>query len=780
MNGAPRIGIDFGTSKSVVTWLRDGATEPQIVRNEEGDESTPSVAYLGHSEKLFGNSAVNMTEDEDEAPYVVASCKRDLRLGLTYALPGDPGPVEVAAEILRYLLGMVHKDAEVKQFLNGPVETATITCPATFSPLERDRLIEAGKLAGLKHVALLDEPTAAAMACAKALPKAVGKTLLVYDLGAGTFDLAVLTKDGRGEWRPAIEPLGARLGGDDFDSTLFGHFDGKAKEAHGEGLGGMNALLKVKCRRAKESAVTHGRTNFSHVMPNGKVFKCVVTRDEFHALISAHVDLTITHVERALDLAKKNDAPVDSCVLIGGSSRIPLIKDRLTALLGIPTLEWGQRDFAVAVGALCGRPEPMHNGEAAPTAIDKPPTPEPVCRVNGATSKSGQDGSAASKTTETSEPKTLKDRLEAVYGPLAAFTQVGETRSRHRANGLFDVKSAFAISAVEFAGLTTAFGDRAGNLWMWDVVTGSEELSMTLPSGVTALSTRTFGNVLLAGCNDGSIHLIRRSKPQDVIHDLTGHGHTVAAVGFGTEGYSLYSIDEAGFHRRWSNAESESTFFSDSVLNSVSSWVHGVFGGPVSAKTSKYTTNWIKTMQSSPEETSFLSEVAPGTVIASANGRAVAASGLSGNLLFCDSKTSARRTLVGFTGEPPLALSRDGRLVAITLDGSLFVWRPLSDKSAEPTKIHNRLPCVSGADSWFRQITLSRFPRARAAVCFSGKYVISSDSGGDILVSSVETGNTVGCCHGHSGAVTQLAVSPDGEFLISAGADNTIRLWKLP
>lgn len=350
------VGIDFGTSKSAISWRRADTGEVRIVRI--GTESSmPSLVYYGDDGEILVGGAVEALLDDDEAgALIVRTAKRDLATDLIYPVPTDPTPVSTVTRILRALLDAAEADPELAACL-GPdkrVTEATITHPATFSALHKQRLLEAAYAAKLQNVRLRTEPMAAALAAADAIKKGLGKTVMVYDLGAGTFDLAVLTRDGDGRWRQVIEPIGERIGGDDFDNLVYDHAEQKAIAYLGCRLneaGGRSPRLLNSYRKRKENLSNPNVSTvpLSDVLPNGKRLKHDLTRDEFERIIHGKIEETIVFVQKALRSAYDEKAPVDSVILIGGSSRIPLVEKMLTKYANVA--HWGERGLAVVRGA---------------------------------------------------------------------------------------------------------------------------------------------------------------------------------------------------------------------------------------------------------------------------------------------------------------------------------------------------------------------------------------------------------------------------------------------
>jgi molecular chaperone DnaK (HSP70) len=378
------IGIDFGTSYSSVAWFNPETKRAEILKNAEGEDKTPSVVYYGLSETIVGKAAEDMLEDEQERQRVIFSVKRELISAPTISLLGGGRikPVEVAAEILRKL----RADADTYHF-HTPVAKAVITCPATFDVLERDKVAQAGKLAGFEEVVILEEPVAAALAYQRTAENANRGSLLVYDLGGGTFDLAVLTQDTeQGGYRLAMEPKGIlRCGGDDFDRALYDYCDGIAQEKLRRPIS-LTERLDLRflrdCRRRKENLSIQQRGAFSSYLASDDgavLFRHDIERTQLEGLIRDYVDATVRLTQALLNDAKARGINIETVVLVGGSSRVPLVQKMLTeTLFPLEPRKWGQQDVAVALGAayhaesLWGEPKPT------PAVSPDGPTEEPA------------------------------------------------------------------------------------------------------------------------------------------------------------------------------------------------------------------------------------------------------------------------------------------------------------------------------------------------------------------------------------------------------------------
>ncbi|WP_295434125.1 Hsp70 family protein [uncultured Thiodictyon sp.] len=342
------IGIDFGTTTSSMAWVDPRTGEAKVIKNAEGEEKTPSVVWFGADSVLVGTPAEQLLEDPDECQRVVQSIKRELISAPTLALPGRRvKPAEIAAAIFAKL----KRDAEELHF-HAPVDRAVVTCPAAFDLMEREAIEQAARLAGFTEVRTLEEPVAAALAYSRA-GLGVGRHVLVYDLGGGTFDLALLRQEAEG-FALALPPRGLRrCGGDDFDEALYEYCDTEAERQWGQPLNGAGRDLKFlrDCRKRKENLSTCDKVLFSGLVGEGRVFRHTLTRDLFEGLISARVETTVRETGDLVRTAQAEGCAVETVVLIGGSVRIPLVQRRLKESLPAEPRKWQHQDVAVALGA---------------------------------------------------------------------------------------------------------------------------------------------------------------------------------------------------------------------------------------------------------------------------------------------------------------------------------------------------------------------------------------------------------------------------------------------
>jgi molecular chaperone DnaK len=361
----PILGIDFGTSTSSMAWFNPATQRAEVIKNWEEHEWTPSVVYFGEAEILVGEPALQMLEDDEECKRVILSPKRHLASNSHLPLPGKKlKAVDAAAEILRKL----KMDAERLHF-HEPVKRAVITYPASFSTLERDMVSKAGTLAGFEELVLIEEPVAAALAYAREGLN-VGQYILVYDLGGGTFDVALLENE-QGVFRINQTPRGIpNLGGDDFDRALYIYCEEIINQRMHRPIDpeGENKAFLLLCRTNKESLSTNEHSRIATYL-QGVLFEEMIDRKAFESMIQVDVDRTVRLTQELIAESKENGKVVDTIVLIGGSSKIPLVMRKLGATLPVEPKEWQHRGVAVALGAAYYAAEiwptnpPDHHGE---------------------------------------------------------------------------------------------------------------------------------------------------------------------------------------------------------------------------------------------------------------------------------------------------------------------------------------------------------------------------------------------------------------------------------
>jgi parallel beta-helix repeat protein len=352
MKKEPVLGIDFGTTYSSMAWFNPQTGRAEVLRNAEGEEKTPSVVYYGDKEVVVGKVAEYYVEDPQACKRMLRAVKRDLAKQIQYAVGSrQVRPVQAAAKILRKL----KQDAE-KEHFHRRVQRVVLTHPAVFDEVEKERLREAARRAGFAEVVLLEEPVAAALAYLAAGVGPVEQGILVYDLGGGTFDLTLVVPDeGPAGFRVALPPRGLRIGGEDFDLAIYDDFDNFVRQC-GASLGkdGLDLAFLKSCQKYKEnlSVVEEPAAPLRWFWSEGREWiSRSMTRRDFERLINAHVERTVALTRQLLREAHEKGLQAKHVLLIGGSSRIPLIQRRLKEELQTEPLVWEQRDIAVALGA---------------------------------------------------------------------------------------------------------------------------------------------------------------------------------------------------------------------------------------------------------------------------------------------------------------------------------------------------------------------------------------------------------------------------------------------
>jgi len=366
------VGIDLGTTNSVVAAIEGG--QPTVITNAEGFRTTPSiVAYTKKEELLVGQlakrqSVVNaentffsvkrfigckadeVSEESKELPYkVIKDDNGNIKIKCS-SLNKDFSPEEVSAQVIRKLI------TDAKEYLGQDVAKAVITVPAYFNDSQRQATVDAGKIAGIEVLRIINEPTAASLAYG--LDKKQNETILVFDLGGGTFDVSVL-EVGDGIFEVLSTAGDTNLGGDDFDKALVRWLvqDFEAKE-------GTNLTKDIQALQRLTEAAEKAKMELSNVekttinLPfitadkNGpKHIQQDLTREKFEILCKDLIDRCRIPVEKALKDAKLDKSGINEVVLVGGSTRIPAIQQLVESLTGKKPNKSVNPDEVVAIGA---------------------------------------------------------------------------------------------------------------------------------------------------------------------------------------------------------------------------------------------------------------------------------------------------------------------------------------------------------------------------------------------------------------------------------------------
>lgn len=342
------IGIDLGTTNSCVAVI-EGDT-PTVITNKEGYRTTPSVvAFTKSKERIVGDAAKRQAAVNSDR--TIFSIKR--HMGTDYRRKID-GKYYTPQEISAFILMKLKEDAE--DFLGQPVTDAVVTVPAYFTDAQRQATKDAGKIAGLNILRIINEPTSAALAYG--LDNGMAQKVLVYDLGGGTFDVSVIDIGDN-----VIEVLATsgdnHLGGDDFDERIVNYLVEQFKISDGINLSkDVSAMqrLREEAEKAKKELSSSVTTNinlpFIAMSKDGPHhIDITLSRQTFNELTSDLVDRTITPVENALHDAGLSKTDINMVLLVGGSTRIPAVADKVRQLMGKEPSRNLNPDECVALGA---------------------------------------------------------------------------------------------------------------------------------------------------------------------------------------------------------------------------------------------------------------------------------------------------------------------------------------------------------------------------------------------------------------------------------------------
>ena len=342
------IGIDLGTTNSCVAVMEGG--KPTVIANTEGARTTPSVvAFTKTGERLVGEPAKRQAVTNAEK--TISSIKRDMGTDRGRTIDGKKySPQQISAMILQKL------KADAESYLGEKVTEAVITVPAYFNDAQRQATKDAGKIAGLDVKRIINEPTAAALAYG--LDNEKEQKIMVYDLGGGTFDVSII-EIGEGVIEVLATNGDTHLGGDDFDNKIIQWMLDEFKKAEGVDLSGDKMAmqrLKEAAEKAKKELSSAMTTNinlpFITATAEGpKHFDMNLTRAKFDELTRDLVDKTAIPVQNAMKDAGLNYSDLGQVLLVGGSTRIPAVQDKVRALTGKEPSKSLNPDECVAIGA---------------------------------------------------------------------------------------------------------------------------------------------------------------------------------------------------------------------------------------------------------------------------------------------------------------------------------------------------------------------------------------------------------------------------------------------
>jgi len=350
--GSAVIGIDLGTTNSCVATIEGG--KAVVIPNSEGSRTTPSVvAFTKEGERLVGVTAKRQAVTNSER--TIISVKREMGTDWTKDIDGDTySPQEISAFILQKL------KADAEEYLGTEVKQAVVTCPAYFSDSQRKATKDAGRIAGLEVLRIINEPTAAALAYG--VDKEEDQTVLVYDLGGGTFDVSILEiyqVDGQPQIEVKATSGDNRLGGDDFDEAVMGWIVSEFKKTTGIDLEkDLQAISRIREAAEKAKIELSGTPSTQINLPfitmrdgQPEHLDMSLSRSKFEKLTSSLVERTMSPTRQAMKDASIKKGDVDKVLLVGGSTRGPAVQQAIEKEVGKAPFKGINPDEAVAMGA---------------------------------------------------------------------------------------------------------------------------------------------------------------------------------------------------------------------------------------------------------------------------------------------------------------------------------------------------------------------------------------------------------------------------------------------
>ena len=396
------IGIDFGTSFCSASWINPATGKPEAVRFRDcGSEKLPSVIAFASKgqpsvgsgpymqlEDISANTALSPEERETSLSNFYTSIKTHIRKDQKWIRPDK---TYSDADLISFILKKVKEEIAISCAVNEPINQVVLTHPVQFEEWKKAILKQAAELAGFTKITLLEEPIAAAMYATKTgiVPKSC-KGLLVYDFGAGTFDVSYVQVENDGDLHMPVIPRGdAHCGGDDIDSALYEDWNKYVKATKNRSIGKdeeVDIAFIYRCRRRKEQ-MSKGfilSDEISEYIPNIGNVKRNFSMEDFERLTQPIIDKTITQVKAVVADVKQKNLPLTHAILIGGSSNLPQVQTAMIELLGanVSIITTGNNDIAVAVGAMYSintkvtRPE-QKKPDTKTSEPPKPPQPQP-------------------------------------------------------------------------------------------------------------------------------------------------------------------------------------------------------------------------------------------------------------------------------------------------------------------------------------------------------------------------------------------------------------------
>jgi len=346
------IGIDLGTTNSCVATIEGG--KAVVIPNSEGSRTTPSVvAFTKDGERLVGVTAKRQAVTNSER--TVISVKREMGTDWTQEIDGEKySPQEISAFVLQKL------KADAEEYLGIEVKQAVVTCPAYFSDSQRKATKDAGRIAGLEVLRIINEPTAAALAYG--VDKEDDQTILVYDLGGGTFDVSILEiyqVDGQPQIEVKATSGDNRLGGDDFDDAVIAWIASEFKKSTGIDLKkDPQAMSRIREAAEKAKIELSGTMTTQINLPfitmrdgQPEHLDMTLSRSKFEKLTSSLIERTMAPTRQAMKDAGIKKGNVDKVLLVGGSTRVPAVQQAIEKEVGKAPFKGINPDEAVAMGA---------------------------------------------------------------------------------------------------------------------------------------------------------------------------------------------------------------------------------------------------------------------------------------------------------------------------------------------------------------------------------------------------------------------------------------------
>lgn len=362
-----KIGIDFGTSFSTVAYVNPQSGNAEAIRIN-GSEKIPTMLYYSPDggEPMIGQEAFeiysicNDIDDKEEVAQhmagIFSGLKRNMNKEERLYLP-DGRDVSYA-DIIGEFFAFIKKEVESTTFNGEEVTDVCITHPVDFPTYKKEILVEAARKAGFQKIKLLMEPVAASMGFSNST-NSFNESILIYDFGGGTFDLAFVKFDATGD-HFTLPPMGdANCGGENIDKLLYDTWDKLVEQETGNHVSsiqdGINLpFLKTVCVKQKEFLANYFKKMSKwdcKMSVNGRSYTMPVTKEFFNNLISPIIDKTVLLTRNMLEMVKRENFKVDKVILIGGSSQIPLVTEMLTPVLPVSPQKVADSDIAVAKGA---------------------------------------------------------------------------------------------------------------------------------------------------------------------------------------------------------------------------------------------------------------------------------------------------------------------------------------------------------------------------------------------------------------------------------------------